>query len=298
MDVDLNAARRAGDVVLDELVGPAVPTEVIRDGGALVLRRGSVLVRVRPAADAAAVAHRELQLTATLADVGVPVTEAVTPDEQPWVVGASVVTAWRWTGGGPPVTDADLGRLARLLRERTGTGASVTRDPALTVPAFDPIEFILHAVAGHPDDDPEAGFVRDRAAELATAWADVDGDDPLGHGIVHGDLHRGNVVSGPDGPLLTDLELSGAGPLSYDAARAVVAVSRYGEDPASLDAFLAAFGAEPRSWPSFATCVGIYELQVTAWAVGVRDRDPSWAGEASRRVATLRDGDDHAWVLR
>jgi aminoglycoside phosphotransferase (APT) family kinase protein len=156
------------------------------------------------------------------------------------------------------------------------------------------VDAVAHLAAG----DPEAAFVRDRAAALAEPFADAAAGDPLGHALVHGDLHGDNVVVGPAGPLLTDLELSGVGPAGYDAAPAALAVRRYGHDPETLATFLEAFGADPRGWAGFATYVAVYELWVTAWAVGVRDQDPSWAAEASRRVATLRDDTDERWVLR
>ena len=293
MAADPTPTRAAGDAVLDRLVpvgdGDASATEQIRDGAALVLRRGPVLVRVRPAADAA-VAHRELAVAAALAEAGVPVTATVAPDEQPWVVGDRVVTAWRWSGGGAAVTDADLGALAGALRDRTAAVAA-------TLAPFDPIESILLAVADLPAGDAEADFVRARAAELAGRWADA-ASEGTGLVVVHGDLHPDNVVAGPHGTLLTDLELSGSGPVGYDAARAVVAVERYGAEPATLDAFLTAYGQDPRGSAAFETFVAVYELWVTAWAVGVRGQDPLWAAEAATRVGTLRTGAGPTWVLR
>lgn len=272
--------------------------EVIRDGAALLLRLGTVLVRVRPAAGAP-VAEREVRLASVLGGCGVPVTALVAGIDQPWTEDGCVVTAWRWTATGVP-TDAaapgagpaDIGALARTLRERTA-GA-----PSLSVPPADPIGAILEVVAHRPADDPDAAFVRHRAAELADRWSDAASDDPLGRAIVHGDLHAGNVVAGPDGPLLTDLELAGAGPSTYDAAPAAVAVARYGADPSTLAEFLAGFGADPTSWAGFETFVAVYELWVTAWAVGVGHQDPVWGAEATRRVATLRDGLDERWTLR
>ncbi|HEX2578425.1 MAG TPA: hypothetical protein VHK88_18915, partial [Aquihabitans sp.] len=61
---------------------------------------------------------------------------------------------------------------------------------------------------------------------------------------------------------------------------------------------LAGYGADPRDWPGFATFVALYELWVTARTVGVRRFDPAWDREASRRVATLRDGADHTWAIQ
>jgi hypothetical protein len=285
----------AGADVLERLVGRsetpgAAAIEIVRDGAALLLRRGDVLVRVRPDDDAG-VAEREVHLALALAGAQVPVTGLVEPAHQPFHEEGAVVTAWRWVEGPGTVGSADLGDLARTLRERTA-------DLALTVPVFDPIEAVLNVVTHLPDDDADAGFVRSRAESLAGAWADAAMADPLGRAIVHGDLHAGNVVPAPGGALLTDLELAGAGPSSYDAAPAVVAVDRYGAASGELDAFLDVFGADPRHWSGFATFVSVYELWVTAWAVGVRHQDPTWAEEATRRVATLRDGGSGRWTLR
>lgn len=263
---------------------------VVRDGAALLLRRGDGLVRVRPAPGGISVAEREVRLAGVLADHDVPVT-ALVGEGQPWVVERCVATGWRWTSGGEAPGPDGLGRLARTLRERTAGATAIG-------PVLDPIDAILGALAHLPADDLEAAWVRDRAAELARPWADAAGDDPLGRALVHGDLHVGNIVAGPDGPLLTDLELMGTGPSSYDAAPAAVAVTRYGADPAGREAFFDAFDADPRPWAGFATFVAIYELWVTAWAVGVRHQDPTWAAEASRRVRTLRDGADDPWTLR
>lgn len=285
----------AGADVLERLAGGdeapgAAAIEIVRDGAALLLRRGDVLVRVRADVDAA-VAEREVHLATSLAECGVPVTELVDPADQPFHEGGSVVTAWRWAEGTGTVGATEIGHLARTLRERTA-------DSSLTVPVFDPIDAVLGVVAHLPADDPEAAFVRSRAESLAGSWADAAMDDPIGRAVVHGDLHPGNVVPAPGGALLTDLELAGAGPSSYDAAPAVVAVDRYGASTAELDEFLDAFGADPRHWSGFATFVSVYELWVTAWAVGVRHQDPTWAEEATRRVATLRDGGSGRWTLR
>ncbi len=275
--------------MLDDLAA-AGPVQIVRDGAALLLRRGEVLVRVRPAADAA-IAHREVAVARALTAADVPVTALVEGLAQPAEVEGCVVTAWAWSEGGAAVTATDVGELARALRERTG---GVTGGLAV----FDPVAAILREVAHLPSDDAEAAFVRRRAAELAEPWAEAASVDPAGRVVVHGDLHASNVVSSPTGPLLTDLEQSGSGPAGYDTAAAVVAVIRYGGRPSALEAFLDASGDDPRRRPGFATFVALYEVWVTARTVGVRQFDPAWAAEASRRVATLRDGADHTWVLR
>ena len=179
---------------------------------------------------------------------------------------------------------------ARTLRERTAVAAAA-------VPAFEPLTATAAMVAHLPFDDADARFVRGRIAELVHPWHEVRTSDPLGRSIVHGDLHRANVVAGRTGPLLTDLELSGSGPSSFDAAPTVLAHRRYQLPASRLKAFLGGFGADPRGWEGFETCVQVYELWAAAWAVGNRHKHPTWDREAAVRVAGLRDGDDRPWTL-
>jgi len=290
--------RRAAAAVLDALAGPG-PDRVVRDGLSLLVRRGSVLARVRPEAERA-VAAREVAVARALARAGVPAVALVEGaaerpgvglgDGPPWSVEGCSVSAWAWVDAAGAATPSQLGALAATLARRAATG------PALA--AFDPFAAIAAAVAPFPADDPQASFVRDRAAALAATWPEVVAADPGGVALVHGDLHVDNVIVGPDGPLLADLELAGVGPSSYDVAPAVVAVARYGAPAASLEAFLAAYGRDPRSWPGFATCVDVYELWVTAWAVGVRERSAAAAAEADRRVRCLRTHACEPWHLR
>jgi aminoglycoside phosphotransferase (APT) family kinase protein len=280
----------AAEGVLDRLNASASPVELVRDGLALLVRQDGVLVRARPRS-LEPVALREVEVARALAEAGVPTVPLVAGRGQPWVEGGCVLTAWRWSETIGPATSTDLGSLAGQLRSRTA-GTHVH-----DVPRFDPLTAIRNAVAATPVGDEQGDFVRRRAQELSAEWAAVADRDPAGTAIVHGDLHGDNVLLTDDGPLLTDLELAGAGPTSYDTAPAVVAVERYGADPATLDAFLAAQGHDPRSWAGFATCLAVYELWVTAWAVGVRDASTELADEAAIRVRCLRDRTCEDWTL-
>ena len=144
-----------------------------------------------------------------------------------------------------------------------------------------------------PPTTPRPSWVRDRAAELAGPWADAAADDPLGRSVVHGDLHAGNVVRRARRPAAHRPRAD-----RQRARRATTPRPPRSPSPATaptrptLVDFLDGFGADPTAWSGFATFVAVYELWVTAWAVGVRHQDPTWAAEAARRVATLRDGTD------
>jgi hypothetical protein len=270
---------------------------VVREGASVLVRRGDVLARVRPEVDAA-IAERELTLARRLLADGVPVVEPVEPvdpdepigDPSPQRADGFVVSCWRWIPAVRPATPDDLGTLvARLRLDTAPRGAD-------GLWSFDPIAHI-EAVVGECGDAPDVCFVRDRADALRSSFADAAAADPLGAAVVHGDLHAENVVVGADGPRLLDLELGGWGPASYDLVPAHVAVRRYGAPAEDLQRFLAAAGSGTPRWDGFETLVDVYELWVTAWAVSVADRRAEWAGEAARRVATLRDGIGSLWRL-
>jgi hypothetical protein len=258
--------------------GPGDPV-VVRDGAALLVRRGDVVVRVRPLS-LEPVAAREVEVALVLDGARVPATP-LSGTGQPWFIGPMVVTAWVWTTSVRDAGPTELGALAGVLRERTVGG------PAFEVPRFDAIAAIRRSVEHLPVGDEQGDAVRQMAHELAPSWASVADRDPAGLAIVHGDLHRDNVVVDRAGPLLTDLELTGSGPPSYDAAPSAVAVRRYGADPESFEQFVAASGSDPRRWDGFETCISVYELWVTAWAVSVRHRSPELAAEAQLRVDSL-----------
>lgn len=269
-------------------LGATGPVEVVRDGGSLLVHQGDVVVRVRPE-EGRTVAEREVAIAHRLMADRVPVTPLI-GDLQPWSIEGQVITGWRWCPGVRPARSADLGLLAGALRTATAAVGIGELTP------FDPLAHILDVVG--EDDRPSAQFVRERVTALTDPFAEAVDDDPLGSCVVHGDLHRENVVVTADGPLLTDLELGGWGPASYDTAAAVVAVRRYGAPADGLDRFLAASGADPRSWPGFEVMVAVSELWVAAWAVSVSHLRSDWAAEADLRVANLRDGTEGTWHLR
>ncbi|MGN6695065.1 MAG: aminoglycoside phosphotransferase family protein [Aquihabitans sp.] len=276
--------------VLDRINASATPPTIVREGLSLLVRQDGVLVRSRLRSEEP-VAAREVEVARALAEAGVPTVPLVAGKGQPWLVEGCVVTAWRWEEVTGVASSADLGGLARVLRERT-VGSHV-----FDVPRFDPLTAIRAAVARIPIGDPQGDFVRKRAQELSADWARIADRDPAGTAIVHGDLHQDNVLRTAAGAQLTDLELAGAGPSSYDTAPAVVMVERYGADPATLAAFVDAQGLDPRSWSGFATCLSVYELWVTAWSVGVRHRSPELEAEAAVRVGCLRDQTCEPWRL-
>ena len=239
-------------------------------------------------------------MAGVLARLGVPAVTLAGPGHQPVTTGAGPVTVWRWE---PPVGAAvgprEIGRAARRLHDatRSAAGAGIPDD----LPRHSP----LPVVAAELDRAALLGataaadlrILRQHTERLIAAWP-APGDDPLGAAVVHGDLHRGNVVPGRLGPVLADLELAGWGAASADVVPQVVAVRRYGADPADLDAFLAGYGADPGDWPGLDVLAEAYELWVTVWAVVNRTASSRAEREAEVRLQRWRSGSSPVWSLR
>jgi hypothetical protein len=92
-------------------------------------------------------------------------------------------------------------------------------------------------------------------------------EDPLGWAVVHGDLHAANTVASADGPVQLDLELWWRPAFPRPRSRCG-RVRRYGATAGGFEALLSDDGDDPRRWPGFETFCQVYELWVTAWALG------------------------------
>ncbi len=278
------------------------PVTVLRSGRSWLLAAGGWVVRVRPdvAGDVDEV-EREVVVARVLEGAGVPAVRLAGPTDQPVHLSGvgedgAVMSVWAEVAHRPGVvTAATLGALARQLHD-------ATRPPLPEVGDLDPFA----ASAAQVDGARRLGHTAlaemdllDAAArELRAAWTRLAADDPLGTALVHGDLHVGNVLVGPDGPVLADLELAGMGPASYDLAPTLVAIDRYGADPAGADAWVAAYGADPRRWEGMAALCRAYELWVTAWSLSHRQLSAAHEREARARLAAWDGTGQHTpWSL-
>jgi hypothetical protein len=293
----VDAAVRAARGLLDALAGPAGGSfgdlDVVRVGTSVLVAAPEPgwLFRVEPGAHERRAAS-QVAVATVLAAAGVPAVRVVAGVDQPVATDAGVITIWELEElTGAPVGAGELGALARQLHDVDLAAVPGTHGD---IGKLDPLGAVTSLLDGL--SDPDARWLASHAGDLATAWDTVDAPG----GLVHGDLHAGNVLATPHGPVLADLELSGTGPVAYDLVAPVVAIERYGADPGWLDTYEQAYGAPVPDAARSGVLRDTYELWLTAWAVANRGLDADHDLEARNRMARWRTHADPLprWQLR
>lgn len=236
-------------------------------------------------------AARHLAVGHALARLGVPAVRPLTGVPDPLEVAGAAVTLWELERlVRAPVGPAAVGHLAGRLHRATLGGQGCEG-----IDRFDPLRDVAEQLAIADLSDEEATLLDGVRAGVASRWASEVGDagatdlSGLGPwGVVHGDLHAGNVLLSRRGPLLADLELAGVGPVAYDLAAPVVAVLRYGAPATGLAAYARAYRAPIPAAARHGVLRDAYELWLTTWALANRHLDGAHAHEATRRLDRWR----------
>ena len=204
---------------------PADDPEVIAEGF-------SVRVRLRPAAVVTRVVtvgralrpdplpwlEREVAVAQFLAESGLPIV-APWEDPGPHVAEGLEVSLWHWVDhDSAEVSAADFGTMLGELHE---VMAAFRGDlPTLVGPLTD------ISTALSVSSDPVLHRAADELIPAALSWP----RRPL-----HGDAHTGNVLVTPSGPLWTDFEDVGLGPVEWDMASMTVTEDALAAYPGTID---------------------------------------------------------------
>jgi hypothetical protein len=281
------AGRRAGF----DVEGAAVTR--VRSSIHVELPYAGVIARVE-AADRMALAARQVVVAGVWAAQGAPVPVLVRPQLQPFVFDDAAVTLWQRLDGGATADLTVLGSTVKKLHDAT-RGINLTQ-----VHRLEPFVDIEACVDSPPSwlADEDRDEIAHRYRRLRRWWDSESSDDPLGVGLVHGDVHRENtLVTDEHGVILVDLEDAGVGPLSWDLVPLAVGVHRYGDPPEEFQKFVAGYGVDPCRWSGFERMCGIYELSVSGWAIRCAAVAPRIAREAALRVAGLLGRSREAWTM-
>ena len=194
----------------------------------VVLRLGDLAVKVYPLGTDAARLDEVHCALAGCTSVSLPLAPAaVTPH--------GLVTVAAWVPGARPVSWPLLGALLRRFHDEAA-GAPL--------PRWAPLTRLADGVATLA---PEHAEVLMNAREVVLDALDAV-PSVLGQGAIHGDLSPSNVLRGPAGPLLIDLDWVAVGPREYDLASAPRRVRSGQLSRTTYARFCAAYGHDVRAW--------------------------------------------------
>jgi hypothetical protein len=200
---------------------------------------------------------------------------------QPVRSGEYVATVWQAVSPtGRPPGGADLACLLRAVH---------AVPTCCALPAWDPLTDFDNRVRhttmmACADRD----FLVHRSAELAAAVTELH--FALAATMLHGDAHLGNVIPGPDGPVLCDFDSCAIGPPEWDLTPVSVSDVRFGRPPAHQRDFIEAYGFDVRGWEGFEVLHGIRDLKLIAGVFPRAGSPPAVQVEFDRRMASLRAG--------
>ncbi|MFF4766462.1 phosphotransferase enzyme family protein [Streptomyces sp. NPDC001255] len=247
-----------------------------------VFASGDLVIKVGRAPELLDRAQLALRIADWLKESDVPAVRAAR--SEPLLVEGHPVTLWeRLPEASRPATPADLATLLRRVH-------------ALPAPSFAlPRRELLGGVerwlrlAGDAIDPADADFLRARRDGFAPAAAALT--PHLTPGPVHGDALPRNVLAGPDGPVLSDLETFSFDLREHDLVVMDLSRDRYGLPTEAYEEFVRAYGWDVREWEGRLTLRGARETASCAWVAQHAPSNPAALAEFRRRVNSLRDGD-------
>lgn len=247
-----------------------------------LLRDVPVVVRIVPSPSLAYRAVNVVNAARWLAEHDIPAVRLLPGVEQPVRAGEHLATLWEAVPEtGPPPSGHDLGVLLRKIH-------------ALPVPsrfrAWDPMAELRRSIRdadGLATDDQR--FLQQRVEDIQCRLADLRFQLPTS--VVHGDAHLGNLISGPHGPVLCDLDSLCVGPPEWDLTPAAVGWKRMGHSAQSYQQLADSYGFDVTQWSGFGVLRDLRELRITAGAAPILRTKPAIEAELHRRLRSMRSGD-------
>lgn len=220
---DVTRAIAAATSVAASLGLPASDAVVLRNSNKLAVRLTPCDVLARVARAGQEVAQLEVELAQRLTEAGCPVCP-LEPRVDPLVYAHDGFAVTLWTYYEPVAPHVSPAGYARAL-ERLHAGMRKVGVPS---PRFTDRIAQAEEVVARPDLSPDlAGadrvFLGSRLRSLRRA---IEGRGAVEQ-LLHGEPHRGNVLSTKNGPLFIDLETCCRGPVEFDLAHVAEAVCEH-----------------------------------------------------------------------
>lgn len=244
-----DAARAA----LIRLGVPDPCVEHVRTGTNAVFRSSDMAVRVSDASYDLVSLYEQNDLVEYLVNREFPTPARLSPVMD---IDGFIVSCWQWIDSEVEPDDREIGRLLRQFHE----GASKYPGRA---PEWSP-QFRAQARIDDSLVDVDAG---DRALleqQLGLLLGDVAEADLGPVGLIHGDVHSGNVIAGAGGCHLIDFERFCRGPIEWDLTQQGAKKKFLGGGSRGWSEFIAAYGDVQLS-PHFDHLVEMRAFIMTTW---------------------------------
>ncbi|MGQ4618999.1 phosphotransferase [Nocardia sp. R7R-8] len=248
------------------------------------------VVRIGIGAIGLARAPRVATLAQWLAERDAPVPRLIPEIAQPIISGDYAATMWEWLPGAEDHWDVtDLAAPMRAIH-----ALHVPTDALAELPRWDPFTMARRRLTAADPVLPDSDRVW-----ITQQWLQAEHDynqlPPPRHGIIHGDVHTGNLLrDNHDRAILCDLDSAGIGPLAWDLATNLVDAMRFGSDT-DFARLSVAYGQDVSDDPAWAVLCRIRELGLVTSVLPDLARRPAVAAEHSRRLQALRDGNVEPW---
>jgi hypothetical protein len=248
------------------------------------LVRDPVVVRIAGSGAVRARVPKIVAVARWLAEHDLPSVRLLEGVEQPVRAGGHHATLWHEVPAiGPAPTGYDL---AAILRRFHGLPP-----PDFDLPAWRPVGPIRERIAearGLACDD--LAFLLGACDETEAAVAELRYELPPGP--IHGDGFLGNLIPGPDGPVICDFDSASTGPREWDFAAAAVGKLRFNY-PVDVHGQLAeGYGFDVIAWSGFPVLRRLRELQLVTSVLPVLDSNPGLRQQWELRYRGFRDGDE------
>lgn len=246
------------------------------------LARDPVVIRLVTLPSYAPRATLAVAAATVFAEHNVPAIRLLPGVRQPVRVGEHVATAWQSVRPtGPLPSGADLAGLLRAVH--------AVALPCQALPSWDPLtDFDNRVRSTTTMAAADRDFLLGRSAELAAAVAELHFVLPTA--VLHGDAHLGNVIPGPDRPVLCDFDSCAVGPPEWDLTPLAVGNVRFGKSAAHQRDFVETYGFDVQGWDGFEVLHGIRDLKLIAGVFPRAGWSPAVQAEFDRRMASLRAG--------
>ena len=272
----------------------ADPTEArlikFTNNAAFALPASGLVVRI---SGSSPVAHRARTVVAVarwLAEHEMPTIRLATTLPQPLDIDGHAVTFWKLVPDtGPQPTGHDLGRILRRFHALPDTSADL--------PAWNTLGMIRVRIGAADFLAPDERVFLTKTADAIAS--DLDDVDYLWEpGPIHGDPIIGNLIPGPDGPVLCDFDSTCTGPREWDLIPAAVGQLRFRYAIDYHAQLTEAYGTDIRTWSGFGVFRRLRELQLVCSALPTLSTDTRFLAQWRHRFDTLRAGDlDAQWAL-